>query len=179
MAGVGSAVSATSDRHFRNSTHREKIVEHLFIGELLRHFWTAGWTNVDILKPEVDANGYDLVATRGSIIRHIQLKASIAGGKTSSQKINVSLATQPSGCVVWIIVGNDLRFESFLWFGEAPGSPLLPLSTFKTATNTRYNKVGVKPVRESTKVIRKRSFKVVHDMASLVGCLFGDSEKHS
>ena len=52
---------STDERHFKSSTHREKLVEHLFVGELLRHLWVSGAANVEIPKPEVDRTGYDIV----------------------------------------------------------------------------------------------------------------------
>ena len=164
-----------SERHFRNSSHREKIVEHIFVGELLRHFWITGLANVEILKPEVDSTGYDVVVTHGPTIRHVQLKASIAGGSTKYQKVNASLANHSSGCVVWIIVGDDLSFKRFLWFGDAPGKPLPSLAQFKMAKNTRANAQGVKQIRENTMVIPKGKFVLVENMAALVKLLFGST----
>ena len=74
-------MTTVDKRHFQNSTYREKLVEHLFIGELLRRQWVSGAANVDILKPEVDISGYDVVVANGALRRHIQLKASIKGAK--------------------------------------------------------------------------------------------------
>ena len=62
------------ERQFRSSSHREKVVEHVFLGELLRHLWVARIAGVQVLKPEVDASGYDLVLSLGKVIRHVQLK---------------------------------------------------------------------------------------------------------
>ena len=73
------------ERQFRSSSHREKVVEHVFLGELLRHLWVSGVSGVQVLKPEVDAAGYDLVLSLGTVIRHVQIKASMVGGKVSHQ----------------------------------------------------------------------------------------------
>ena len=34
-------VKTIDERQFRSSSHREKVVEHVFLGELLRHLWVA------------------------------------------------------------------------------------------------------------------------------------------
>jgi len=60
--------------HSTHSTLRERIVEHVFVGEALRTLWRRGIVDVEVLRPEFDAHGYDLVIARGDIIRHIQLK---------------------------------------------------------------------------------------------------------
>jgi hypothetical protein len=54
------------------STLRERIVEHVFVGDALRTLWRRNITDVEILRPDFDAHGYDLVVCRGLIVRHIQ-----------------------------------------------------------------------------------------------------------
>ena len=58
---------AGEDRHFTHSTLRERIVEHIFVGDVLRTLWRRGVTDVEILRPEFDAHGYDVVMSRGPI----------------------------------------------------------------------------------------------------------------
>jgi hypothetical protein len=43
------------DRQFVHSTLRERIVEHVFVGDVLRTLWKRGVTDVEILRPEFDA----------------------------------------------------------------------------------------------------------------------------
>jgi hypothetical protein len=47
--------------HFLHSTLRERIVEHVFVGDALRRLWQHGVTDVEVLRSEFDAGGYDLV----------------------------------------------------------------------------------------------------------------------
>lgn len=164
-------MSGSDERHFENSTYREKIIEHLFVGELLRYFWVTGLTPVEILRPEVDAAGYDLVIAYGMNIRHVQLKTSL--GIKANQKINAGLTQQPGGCVVWIVVNDKLDFQQFLWFGSLPNQPLPSLDAFNMAKHTRANVQGIKLLRKNTKVVSKREFHAV-TMPELVKCLFGD-----
>ena len=84
-----------------------------------------------------------------------------------------TLATHPSGCVVWIELEEDLKFERFLWFGGAPGEPLPSLSGLTRARHTRANKDGVKAIRAGTRKIPKSKFKPVADLDGLVTRLFG------
>ena len=65
--------------HSRHSSCREMLIEHLFVGEVMRHVWVSGGKRLEILKPQVDDGGYDLVLETGSVLRHIQLKTSFEG----------------------------------------------------------------------------------------------------
>ena len=65
--------------HSRYSSYREMLLEQLFVGEVMRHLWRSGGKRFEILKPQVDNSGYDLVLENGSIVRHIQLKISFEG----------------------------------------------------------------------------------------------------
>lgn len=47
--------------HSLHSTLRERIVEHVFIGDALRRLWQREVRDVEILRSEFDAGGYDLV----------------------------------------------------------------------------------------------------------------------
>jgi len=89
-------------QHSENSSYRENLIEHLFVTELLKMSWLHHRCSLEVAKPEVDNSGYDLIAETMGLVRHIQLKTSIVGGTTASQKIHTKLAEKPSGCVVWI-----------------------------------------------------------------------------
>ena len=104
--------------HTENSAYREKLIEHLFVGELLKLSWLHHACSLEVAKPEVDNSGYDLIAEANGLVRHIQLKTSIIGGKTASQKVHTKLAEKPSGCVVWIYFNEDtLHLGPFFYFG--------------------------------------------------------------
>ena len=46
--------------HYAESSARENLVEHVFLGELLRGLWRRSIRDVQVLRPEVDSGGYDL-----------------------------------------------------------------------------------------------------------------------
>src|SRR5271155_4726123 len=73
---------------FENSTLRERVVEHVFVGEALRNLWRRGAVDVEVLRSEFDAHGYDLVLAHGRIVRHIQFKS---GTSKKPGDISVSL----------------------------------------------------------------------------------------
>ena len=166
-------VKMVDERHSYSSSHRERVVEHVFLGELLRHLWVQKIEGVQVLKPEVDAAGYDLVLSLETIIRHVQLKTSMHDGKAAHQPIHESLGKHASGCVVWIVLNEDLSFDRFLWFGGQPGQPLPDLTQFTRAKHTRANAQGVKQEREHTWRVPKADFRPIEGMAGLVQALFG------
>ena len=45
--------------HYLQSTLRERIVEHVFVGDGLRRLWQRGVTDVEVLRSEFDAGAYD------------------------------------------------------------------------------------------------------------------------
>jgi hypothetical protein len=102
-----------TDRHSINSSLREHIVEHVFVGEALRRLWQHGIVNVEVLRSEFDAHGYDLVLARGNIVRHIQLKTGLAK-RPGDVSVPMSLAEKPSGCVIWISVTEKLDLGPYL-----------------------------------------------------------------
>src|SRR5690606_30888271 len=93
--------------HYHHSTLRERIVEHVFVGDALRNLWNRGIVDVEILRSEFDAHGYDLVMTRGVIVRHIQIKTGMSQ-RPSDVSVATALAAKPSGCVIWIRVRSDM-----------------------------------------------------------------------
>ena len=105
----------TDTAHFLESGLREKVIEHLFVGDLLRCLWRQGSRDIEVLRAEVDRAGYDLVLECNGVLRHVQLKSSHRSAKTRDVKIHVNLAEKPSGCVIWI-QGNG-RCRSY--FGQA------------------------------------------------------------
>ena len=97
---------------FLKSTYRERLVEHLFVGEVLRHPWLSGVHDVEVLKPAVAHSGYDLVLAYNRITRNIELKAPTVRGKRRAVNVNVGLERAPSGCVIWVNVNpRDLELK--------------------------------------------------------------------
>lgn len=159
--------------HTENSSTREKILEHLFVGELLRSLWLKGVSDVEVLRSEVDAGGYDLVVECAGILRHIQLKASHMKASTASVGVNVRLSGKPSGCVVWMKFDPEtLALGPFLWLGGKPGSALPNLGN-RVGRHSRGNRLGQKGERQSIRVVRATGFRKLQTIDHLVTALFG------
>ena len=160
-------------QHFEQSSFREKLIEHLFISEMLKLSWLKGNCQLEVLKPEVDNAGCDIVLENNNIIRHIQLKASKLGGKTPSQKVNIRLASKPSGCVVWIVFDeNTLELCSFYFFGAEAGMPLAGLEDAKIAKHTKANAQGLKAERPNIRTVNKGQFIRYESIEALYNVLF-------
>ena len=163
----------TSTAHNEQSSFREKVLEHLFVADVLRYLWQHGITDAEILTAEVDNAGYDIVIECNGFIRHIQLKSSHDGSTTAEQKVNIRLASKPSGCVIWLIFDpQTLDFRKYLWFGAAPGSPLPDLSELRTAKHSKANAQGYKAERPNIRVVTKGRFDVLSTISDLVARLF-------
>lgn len=158
---------------FLDSSLREKLIEHVFIGDLLRLLWRRGIPDVEVLRAEVDRGGYDLVLECDNVLRHIQFKSSHRGARTSEVSVNIKLAAKPSGCVIWVLFDRDtLQLGPFLWFGAAPGHRL-PLLGEKVARHSKADSNGLKAERPNLRVVRRRCFRVLETMDDVVSALFG------
>jgi hypothetical protein len=162
-----------SSKHFESSSFREKLIEHLFVGELLKLSWQKD-CGLEVAKPEVDNSGYDLIAEAQGVVRHIQLKASYVGATTASQKVHVRLGNKPSGCVIWVNFNEDtLDLGPYYFFGGKPGEPLPSLENSKTARHTKGNQDGHKAERPNIKVLNKGDFTRYGSVAEIYTALFG------
>ncbi|WP_428265410.1 hypothetical protein [Haliangium sp.] len=151
------------------------VLEHLFVGGLLRVLWLSGPVSAEVMRPQVDNAGYDLVIEVNDVIRHIQLKSSDRDAKTARQNIHLHLARKPSGCVIWMQFDPEsLDLGPFLWFGGLPGEPLPALDDFKVAKHTKGDATGRKAERPMLRVVPKRRFEVIETIEEIVDALFFD-----
>lgn len=161
------------DQHFLSSSFREKLIEHLFVAELLKLSWFHGECSLEVAKPEVDNRGYDLIAERAGIVRHIQLKTSHTGARASSQKVHIALAKKPSGCVIWIKFDEQsLGLGPFLCFGGQAGQPLPDIEGLKPGKHTKANMLGIKGERKDIRVVPRSRFQSKETAAELFDWLF-------
>jgi hypothetical protein len=161
------------EQHYLKSSFREKLIEHLFVGELLKRSWQGGECSLEIATPEVDDLGFDLIAEENGIIRHIQLKASHLQAKAAKQKVHIALSKKPSGCVVWVWFNeNTLELGPFLFFGGVAGEPLPSMDGFRVAKHTKGNKDGVKAERPEIRDIPKGKFRKFKSVQEIYDALF-------
>jgi hypothetical protein len=161
-------------QHHENSSLREVIVEHQFIAATLRLLWQNGITDAEILRSEFDGYGYDLVLSKGSIVRHIQIKSGLALKRVS---IASSLGKRPSGCVVFIQIDDDLNMGPYYWFGGKPNEGLGGLDELGATKRATHNSQGVRPTRSNHRDLPKTKFSKVHSLEELLGLLLGEEFK--
>lgn len=141
----------------------------------MQRLWLRGITQFEVLKPQVDDSGYDLVIEANGILRHIQLKSSFDKASTGNVKVNLKLALKPSACVIWIRFDPDtINLGPFLWFGGTPGDPIPDITMLKMAKHTRANAQGVKQERPNQRSIPISKFEKITDFDTLVTKLFGE-----
>jgi hypothetical protein len=167
------------------STYREQLVEYLLLAELLQDGWLRRRQRIDVLRADVDAAGYDLVLECGGVLRHVQLKSSVKGGKARTQKLHVDLAGYACGCVVWVILKRVILKKTgerrlrlrFRVMGGGPHQPLPDLSGFSLAKHTKPNAKGVKTPRSKLRIVKRRAFKELASITELSDWLFGAPPK--
>lgn len=164
---------ADGQSSFRESSGLEKVLEHRFISELTTCLWLAGCRDLEVLRSEVDSHGYDIVVEARGVLRHIQLKSMVSGGKKQHVGVNLRLASKPSGCVVWYDYDPaTLALGPFRWFGTLAGLCLPDLGS-KVVRHSKADATGSKNLRSGHRELRKSGFTQVGTMAELAQFLFG------
>lgn len=158
---------------YLHSTLRERIVEHVFIAKALQCLWQQGVRDVEVLRSEFDAGGYDLVMSVGDTVRYIQLKSTTVNGKASSVIISLKLMSKPGGCVLWLLVDEKLEPQAYRWFGGPPGQSLQDVSGLKVARHTKANAEGIKAERQGHRVLPKSRFERLDTVDGVLLRLFG------
>ncbi len=159
------------DTHY--STYLEALVQHLFAGAVMSHFWLRGFQRVEMLTSRIGDAGYDLVLEANGVIRHIQLKSTTRAAP-SRVLINKALAEKPSGCVLWMHVDpTTLVLGPFFWFGGEPGKPFPDIEDFEIGKRTRRDISGNRPQRNSRRVVKRREFTQLNSIDEVAAYLFG------
>jgi hypothetical protein len=168
------AMTEKLDSH--QSVYRERLLEHLLIGDLLRYSWLHGGATLEVSQPSIDRSGHDVVLEANGVTRHIQFKSSSHVAKTARQTIHVGLAGKPSGCVVWTRFDHDtMTLGSFLFFGGAPGAALPSLDNCKVAKHARADANGVKRERPNLRTVPLSRFVRLDGIPALYVALFGEA----
>jgi hypothetical protein len=169
---------AATRRIWERSVLRERIVEHILVGDILRTLWRWGVTDVEVLRSEFDAFGYDLVLRRGDLVRYIQFKTG-KPPKPRDVPVALALAAKPSGCVLWIAVSDQLELGPFWWFGGAPGAPLPAIAHYPVPRRHGRRATGERPPRIGFRTVPGRALDYLADVAAVVEALFGPIARHA
>jgi len=146
---------STNEVHSLYSSRREKILENLFIGEVLRELWRRGVYEADILQSDIDASGYDVVLDFEGGTRHIQLKVKKKNGRWAIGA-NGKIGDRADGCVVVMEIDSvSLEFLGFHWLGKPIGSGGIDISDGRAVKHARVNAEGQKKERRNSYKIPK------------------------
>lgn len=171
----GSSAMAGGLARTHRSTLLEKALEYRFLADLTAELLGRGW-GFEVLRTDVDRDGYDLVVEANGTMRHIQLKALVAGGRRGSVTVSTSLASKQSPCVVWMVYDPaTLTPISFRWFGGFPGFGMPQLGD-QVARHTRANALGFKAERAQHRVVAASRFARVATVCDLADRLFGPAD---
>jgi hypothetical protein len=159
------------------SGYLENALRHVFLAGLMSCAWRKGMPPIQVSNAEVDDQGYDIVLAVGDIVRYIQLKGTISGGKRRAVDLNINLEKRIGGCCVWYFYDLDsLEIKHFHYFGAGPFSKIPTLDSYKQASHTRRNIDGNKPLRKNTKNVAKSNFRKLNTWDELLGVLFSENE---
>lgn len=150
----------------------EKVLEYQFLAMLTRELVHRD-AEFEVLRGDVDDSGHDIVIEADGMLRHIQLKAMVKGGKRANVTINTKLSRKASGCVIWMVYDPvTLNLGPFRWFGGLPSEPLPPLGE-RIARHSKGNAEGVKTERPGHRVVPMGHFETLATIGELVNRLFG------
>jgi hypothetical protein len=113
----------------KNSHAFENMMEHVFLGELLRHMWFDRHEIVEVAKAQVDSWGYDVVLTTDSTTRYVQLKTSVPAD------VHMRLAHRDGGCVVAALPGSGADALEYRFWDASSG-----MTGLDKAKSTTYKK---------------------------------------
>jgi hypothetical protein len=157
-----------------SSGHIEQVLEYQFLAALTPELLRRGM-RFEVLRGDFDLDGHDIVIEADGIMRHIQLKCMVAGGKARRVPVNTRLGAKPSGCVVWMAYDPaSLEITGWRWFGDPRGARLPDMGD-KVARHSRGNRDGVKAERPHIRILPIQKFDVVSDAAGLADRLFGSA----
>lgn len=156
------------------SVYRERLLEHLVLGQLLRHSWLHDHAALEISQPAIDRAGHDVVLEAHGVTRHVQFKSSAISSKTARQSVHVALCEKTSGCVVWVQFDRGtLDLGPFYFLGGTAGNPLPDIRHMAVAKHTKGNAKGVKLERPNLRVVGRGKFTRIDSIEDLYRALFG------
>jgi hypothetical protein len=138
------------------SNYREKLIEHVFIADLLQECAFVRNQAVEVLHAEVDVGGYDLVLQMGTVIRHAQLKTRFKSARGRKVLVNANLEQHRGGCIIWMFWEVDPETHraalTYRWYGNGPRQRTKPLPA-TVGTNPRGG-----AIRPNTRVMKWGDF---------------------
>lgn len=155
-----------------HSSLTESLLEYRFLAEMGAYLARFD-SPMEVLRSDVDRTGHDIVLEANGVLRHVQLKATVAGGKRANVTVNNALALKPSGCIIWMNYDPvSFLITCLRWFGGEPEAPL-PSTGARIARHSKANSEGVKAERAQHRVIAGGKFEKLNGFPQLAERLFG------
>ena len=155
----------STERHSGRSTYRELLIEKRFLSDLLVALWPE---EVEVLRPDVDIAGYDLVLEARGRIRHLQLKSALRKFKKGNRNVRGRLWEKLAGCVLCIVIDADLKPLHYRWFECVPREALPNVSRYPRARHP-----STKKERLDAYIVPADRFDKLTTMEAVIEKLFG------
>ena len=163
-----------------HSSYVENIQRHVFLSELFRAVWRRDYSaKLHIYNNEVDDSGFDLVASFGGVLRHIQLKGTHTEGQARKISAHTALGSAQGGCIVWMFYSaSDLVIDHYRFFGDPAGDVMPDFSELPSSLTTRRDILGERKERVNHRDIKRSDFSGPLTISELLDMLFsaGDEE---
>ena len=161
------------------SSTREKVLEHLFVGDLLRCLWRRGGRDVEVLRAEVDKGGYDIVLEANDVIRHVQLKSSHRTAATSEVGINIALDASRAAAS-----SGSSSIPTPCSSARSCGSVVCPARRYRSlgdrvGKHSKGDSAGVKALRPNIRILRRGRFESLATIDDVAQMLFGITAVHA
>lgn len=148
-----------------------KILEYKLLGDIGTELLLRGQV-LEVLRSDVDAFGHDMVLETGGIVRHIQLKTKVKGGKNAKITCHTDLTLKASGCIIWTTYDPDTYSAvEYACFGGRPGEKLPDIGSVVAKRSTHKGN-GDRPLRQQHRNVGYGKFEKITDIADLVDWLF-------
>lgn len=169
----GGNISSVAEKlRTHSSSLIAKTLEYRLLGDISAELLLRGQA-IEVLRSDIDAFGHDVVLEVGGIVRHIQLKLKVKGGKNLEVTCHTDLTLKPSGCIIWTTY-DPLTYSAveYACLGGRPGEALRDIGNV-VAKRSTHNGQGDRPVRTRHRSVKYSTFEKFTDMADLVDWLFG------
>jgi hypothetical protein len=157
------AAKIAASAHSSDSSLREQVLGHVFLGQLLTFMWRNGARDIEVLKSEVDP-------------RRVRCGARVQQrhpARPAEVDVSTRLLRKPGGCILWLEFDRQiLAIERFYWFGGPPGIPLPDLGA-RISRHSRGNAEGEKNERPIHRVLTRGRFEALADIGEVAEKLFG------
>jgi hypothetical protein len=167
----------------RHSSYVENALRHVFLCALFQAVWERDHTQkLHVYNNEVDDSGFDLVASLGNVVRHIQLKGTHTTGRARSVSAHVALSAAQGGCIVWVAYSAEtLQIQDYRFFGLAAGEAIADISHLPAAMTQRRDIHGLRRARENHRIVKRADFTDPLTIHELLDALFSPNpyEPHS